>query len=45
MRLGAVDVPVLRLDKMIELKRQLGRPKDLAVLPVLEATLKERMRG
>ena len=30
---------VLELSKLIELKRIAGRPKDLAVLPVLEATL------
>ena len=40
-----LEIDVLRLDKLIELKRALGRPKDLAVLPVLEATLKERQRG
>lgn len=37
-----LEVLVLRLDKLIELKRRLGRPKDLAVLPILEATVKER---
>jgi predicted nucleotidyltransferase len=37
-----MEINVLRLDKLIELKRALGRPKDLALLPVLEATLKER---
>lgn len=31
--------------RLIELKRQLARPKDLAMLPVLEATLRERERG
>jgi hypothetical protein len=30
---------VLELSKLIELKRKLGRPKDLALLEVLEATL------
>ena len=30
---------VLELPKLIELKRRAGRPKDLAVMPVLEATL------
>ena len=34
----------LRDVEFIELKRALGRPKDLAMLPVLEATLKERQR-
>jgi predicted nucleotidyltransferase len=37
-----MEINVLRLDKLIDLKRALGRPKDLALLPVLEATLKER---
>jgi hypothetical protein len=34
-----VSVNVLSLARLIELKRAAGRPKDLAVLPVLEATL------
>lgn len=38
-------IRVLSLERLIELKRQLGRPKDLAMLPVLEATLRERNRG
>jgi predicted nucleotidyltransferase len=38
------EVNVLRLDKLIELKRQLGRPKDVAILPILEATLRELQR-
>jgi len=42
MEFEGLEVNVLRLDKLIDLKRALGRPKDLAVLPVLEATLKER---
>lgn len=42
MEFDGLEISVLRLDKLIELKRALGRPKDLAVLPVLEATLKER---
>jgi predicted nucleotidyltransferase len=33
---------VLSLRRLVELKRALGRPKDLAMLPVLEATLRER---
>ena len=37
-------VRVLGLARLIELKRQLARPKDLAMLPVLEATLRERDR-
>jgi predicted nucleotidyltransferase len=35
---------VLSLERLIELKRALGRPKDVAMLPVLEATLRERAR-
>jgi hypothetical protein len=30
---------VLELERLIEVKRLAGRPKDLAVLPLLEATL------
>ena len=33
---------VLSLERLIELKRALGRTKDVAMLPVLEATLRER---
>jgi len=36
------NTKVLSLIRLIELKRQLARPKDLAMLPVLEATLRER---
>lgn len=32
-------VKVLALEDLIRTKRAAGRPKDLAVLPVLEATL------
>lgn len=39
-----VSVRVLSLERLIELKRELGRPKDVAMLPVLEATLRERQR-
>ena len=40
MELGeGLTILVLELPKLIELKRNAGRPKDLAVLPVLEATL------
>jgi len=35
-------VRVLSLRRLVELKRVLARPKDLAMLPVLEATLRER---
>lgn len=37
-------VRVLSLESLIDLKRELGRPKDLAMLPALEATLRERGR-
>jgi predicted nucleotidyltransferase len=37
-------VRVLGLARLIELKRALGRPKDIAALPVLEATLREQER-
>jgi hypothetical protein len=40
----ALSVRVVTLDKLIELKRAAGRPKDLAALPVLEATLDEQQR-
>ena len=39
-----VVVRVLSLERLVQLKRELGRPKDLAMLPVLEATLRERAR-
>jgi hypothetical protein len=40
MELGeGFSILVLELPKLIELKRNAGRPKDLAMLPVLEATL------
>lgn len=42
--LGGAWVQVLGLEKLIEIKRALGRPKDLASLEVLEATL-QRTRG
>jgi hypothetical protein len=38
-------VRVLSLERLVALKRGLGRPKDLAMLPVLEATLRERQRS
>ena len=38
-------VNVLSLSRLTELKRALARPKDLAMLPVLEATLRERERS
>lgn len=42
MSFGTFDIAVLRLQKLIELKRRLARPKDLAALPILEATQRER---
>ncbi len=37
-------IRILDLPALIEIKRRAGRPKDLAVLPLLEATLDERNR-
>ena len=37
-------VRVVDLPTLIQLKEQAGRPKDLAVLPVLRATLREAQR-
>jgi hypothetical protein len=39
------EILVLDLAQLIEVKRRAGRPKDLALLPVLEATLDERSRA
>ncbi len=41
---GASKVRVLSLAKLIEVKERAGRAKDLAVLPLLRATL-DRIRG
>lgn len=42
----ALVVQVLELSMLIEIKRRAGRPKDLAVIPFLEATLDEiRKKG
>jgi hypothetical protein len=38
--LGRVEVPVLPLDRVIVSKRAADRPKDRAILPVLEDTLR-----
>ncbi|MBI4700272.1 MAG: hypothetical protein HY744_03735 [Deltaproteobacteria bacterium] len=38
--LGAFSTRVLELGAVIDLKRRAGRPKDLAVLPLLESTLR-----
>jgi len=37
-------VPVLSLPRLIEVKEAAGRPKDLAALPTLRATLEEIRR-
>jgi len=39
-----LSIQVLELRVLIEMKRHAGRPKDLAAIPVLEATLDERDR-
>jgi len=39
-----VTVRVLGLEPLIEIKRRMGRPKDVAVVPLLEATLDERKK-
>lgn len=44
LEVAGVEVHVLSLERLISLKRELARPKDLAVLPVLEATLSERRK-
>jgi hypothetical protein len=38
---GGLTVRVLSLPALIEAKTRSGRPKDLAALPVLRATLEE----
>jgi|SRR5664280_1510578 len=38
------ELRVLSLPRLIEMKRQAGRPKDIAALPHLEATLDELLR-
>ena len=42
MQLPDYALRVLKLEKLIELKEQLGGEKDKAVLPLLRATLRER---
>ncbi len=41
---SGVSAPVLELEAVIRTKREAGRPKDLAMLPVLEETLREIRR-
>lgn len=43
--LDGAEIPVLGLARLIEVKAAAGRPKDLAALPVLRATLDESRRG
>lgn len=43
--LDGMRLSVLTLGKYIELKEHTGRPKDLAVLPVLRAVLREQQGG
>jgi predicted nucleotidyltransferase len=42
LEVAGYEIQVLSLARLIELKRALGRPKDVAILAVLEATLRER---
>lgn len=39
-RLGKIEVPVLPLDRIVKSKKAAGRPKDRAILQVLEDTLR-----
>ncbi len=43
-KVGEFRVRVLRLEKLIELKEELGRETDLAMLPILRRTLEEKRR-
>lgn len=40
--MGGYEIRVISLERLVALKRELGRPKDLAMLSTLEATLRER---
>jgi predicted nucleotidyltransferase len=42
---GGATIKVLELSQLIEVKRRAGRPKDLAAIPFLEATLDEIRRA
>jgi hypothetical protein len=44
LELADLRVPVLDLARLIAVKEATGRPKDLAVLPILKATLEEIRR-
>jgi predicted nucleotidyltransferase len=43
-RLGAIQVRVLDLDALIEIKEEVGHEKDRAVLAILRRTLEEKRR-
>ena len=40
LKIGGVEVPVLSLERIIQSKRATNRPKDQAILPVLEDALR-----
>lgn len=42
LELGGAELQVAALEDIIESKAAAARPRDLAVLPVLEATLREK---
>jgi hypothetical protein len=44
MQVGEFRVRVLKLETLISMKEELGREKDLAMLPTLRATLAEKRR-
>lgn len=44
LQVGDLQIRVLSLPRLIEAKQRAGRPKDLAALPLLHATL-SRSRG
>ena len=43
--LGHTRARVLKLERLIQIKQRLGRPKDQAMLPLLLATLDEANRS
>jgi len=44
MQLEGRTILVLQLDELLEIKKRAGRPKDLAMVPYIEATLEELAR-
>jgi predicted nucleotidyltransferase len=44
LEVSGCDVRVLKLERLLALKKQLGRAKDLVMVPIIEATLRERDR-